>query len=115
MGSHPFAVYLVNTGRVGGPEGHPDSKKLEIEDSGAIVKGIAEETIAWERDPDFGYEVASVVPGIEDVELLQPRRLYARSGRSDEYERLVATLKRERAEFLASYPGLRSQILAAVS
>jgi phosphoenolpyruvate carboxykinase (ATP) len=115
MGSHPFAVYLVNTGRVGGPEGHPDSKKLEIEDSGAIVKGIAEETIAWERDPDFGYEVASVVPGIEDVELLQPRRLYARSGRSDEYERLVATLKRERAEFLASYPGLRAEILAAVS
>jgi phosphoenolpyruvate carboxykinase (ATP) len=115
MGTHPFAVYLVNTGRVGGPEGHADSKKLQIEHSGAIVKAIAEETISWERDPDFGYEVASVVPGIDDVELLQPRRLYERTGRTDEYARLVATLKRERVEFLASYPGLRAELLAAVS
>jgi phosphoenolpyruvate carboxykinase (ATP) len=115
MGTHSFAVYLVNTGRVGGPEGHPDSKKLQIEHSGAIVKAIAEESIAWEHDPDFGYEVAASVPGIDDLELLQPRRLYERTGRGDEYGRLVATLKRERAEFLASYPGLRSECVAAVS
>jgi hypothetical protein len=55
------------------------------------------------------------VPGVEDVELLQPRILYERTGRADEYARVVATLKRERAEFLASYPGLRSEILAAVA
>jgi phosphoenolpyruvate carboxykinase (ATP) len=100
---------------VGGPSEDPRSKKLEIEHSGAIVKAIAEESITWERDPDFGYEVASAVPGIEDLELLQPRRLYERTGRTDEYARLVATLKRERAEFLASYPGLRDELLAAVS
>ena len=55
------------------------------------------------------------VPGIDDIELLQPRRLYERTGRADDYGRLVATLKQERAEFLASYPGLRAEILAAVS
>jgi len=115
MGTHPFAVYLVNTGRVGGADGDANSKKLQIEHSGAIVKAIAEETIPWERDPDFGYDVATAVPGIDDLELLQPRLLYERTGRSDEYARIVERLRRERMEFLASYPGLRPEILAAVS
>jgi phosphoenolpyruvate carboxykinase (ATP) len=115
MGTHPFDVYLVNTGRVGGSDEDLQSKKLEIEHSGAIVKAIAEGTISWERDPDFGYDVASVVPGIDDPELLQPRLLYERTGRADEYRAWVERLKRERAEFLAGFPGLRAEILAAVS
>jgi phosphoenolpyruvate carboxykinase (ATP) len=114
MGTHPFDVYLVNTGRVGGPEDDPRSKKLEIEHSGAIVKAIAEESIRWERDPDFGYQVAIEVPGIEDPELLRPLLLYERTGRADEYRRWVERLKQERAEFLAGFPGLRPEILAAV-
>ena len=115
MGTHPFDVYLVNTGRVGGSDDDSRSKKLEIEHSGAIVEAIAEETIAWERDPDFGYDVATAVPGIEDPELLQPRLLYERTGRADEYRVWVARLKRERTEFLAGFPGLRAEILTAVS
>jgi phosphoenolpyruvate carboxykinase (ATP) len=115
MGAHPFDVYLVNTGRVGGSDDHPGSKKLEIEHSGAIVEAIAEGTITWERDPDFGYDVATAVPGIDDPELLRPRLLYERTGRADEYRAWVERLKRERAEFLAGFRGLRAEILAAVS
>ncbi|HET9497140.1 MAG TPA: phosphoenolpyruvate carboxykinase [Candidatus Limnocylindria bacterium] len=115
MGTHPFDVYLVNTGRVGGSDEDPRSKKLQIEDSGAIVKAIAEGTIPWERDPDFGYEVATSVPGIEDVELLQPRLLYERTGRSDDYRAWVERLKRERMEFLSSFPGLRPEIIEAIA
>jgi phosphoenolpyruvate carboxykinase (ATP) len=115
MGSHPFDVYLVNTGRVGGSDDDPRSKKLQIEDSGAIVKAIAEGTITWERDPDFGYDVATAVPGIDDPELLQPRLLYDRTDRADEYHAWVERLKRERAEFLASFRGLRPEIPAAVA
>jgi phosphoenolpyruvate carboxykinase (ATP) len=115
MGTHPFDVYLVNTGRVGGSENDPRSKKLEIEHSGAIVKAIAEETIRWEPDPDFGYEVATEVPGIDDPELLRPRLLYERTGRADEYNGWVERLKLERTEFLAGFPGLRAEILSAVS
>jgi phosphoenolpyruvate carboxykinase (ATP) len=115
MGTHPFAVYLVNTGRVGGSEEDPRSKKLQIEHSGAIVEAIAEDTVRWERDPDFGYEIASQVPGIDDLELLQPRLLYERTGRADEYRQWVERLKRERTEFLAGFPGLRPEILAAVA
>ena len=48
---HPLEVYLLNTGRVGGPEDDERSKKVRIKHSSAIVKGIAEGTIEWERDP----------------------------------------------------------------
>src|SRR6184192_2468608 len=82
LDEHPLEVYLLNTGRVGGPEEDERSKKVRIKHSSAIVKGIAEGTIEWERDPDFRYLVASSVPGIgdADLDLLQPQRLYEATG-----------------------------------
>jgi phosphoenolpyruvate carboxykinase (ATP) len=112
--SRPFEVYLMNTGRVGGAEGSPNSKKLTIEHSSAIVEAIAEGTITWSPDADFGYDVAQAVPGIDDIEVLQPRRLYERTGRGDEYRALVQRLKQERVAELQKYPGLEAEILAAV-
>jgi len=114
MGSSDFEVFLLNTGRVGGVEGSAESKKIDIEDSSAIVKAIAEGTISWERDSDFGYEVASALPGITDPEKLQPQRLYERTGRMDEYRRWVERFKRDRLAYLESYRGLRSELLDAV-
>jgi len=111
---HPLEVYLLNTGRVGGPEDDERSKKVRIKHSSAIVKGIAEGTIEWERDPDFGYFVAAAVPGVEDVEVLQPQKLYDRTGRADEYRAMVERLKAERAEFLDDFPSLSDEIVAAV-
>jgi phosphoenolpyruvate carboxykinase (ATP) len=111
---HPLEVYLLNTGRVGGPEDDERSKKVRIKHSSAIVKGIAEGTIEWQRDPDFGYFVAAAVPGIDDVEVLQPQKLYERTGRADEYRAMVARLKAERAEFLDDFPSLSDEIVAAV-
>jgi phosphoenolpyruvate carboxykinase (ATP) len=110
----PLEVYLLNTGRVGGPEDDERSKKVRIKHSSAIVKGIAEGTIEWERDPDFGYLVAAAVPGIEDEEVLQPRKLYERTDRADEYQAQVERLKTERAEFLSTFPSLSDEIVAAV-
>jgi phosphoenolpyruvate carboxykinase (ATP) len=112
--SRPFEVYLMNTGRVGGGDGSPNSKMLTIEHSSAIVKAIAEGTITWTADADFGYDVAQAVPGIDDIEVLQPRRLYERTGRGDEYRALVQRLKRERVAELQKYPGLETEILTAV-
>jgi phosphoenolpyruvate carboxykinase (ATP) len=114
MGSCDFDVFLLNTGRVGGVDGDARSKKVAIEHSGAIVKAIAERTIEWERDPDFGYLVASVLPGVDDLELLQPRLLYERTGRGDQYANWVTRLKQERIEFLGQYTGLSAEILAAI-
>jgi phosphoenolpyruvate carboxykinase (ATP) len=112
---HPLEVYLMNTGRVGGPDEDERSKKVRIKHSSAIVKGIAEGTIEWETDPDFHYLVAASVPGIDDGEVLQPRKLYERTGRMDEYRAHVQRLKAERTEFLDGYPSLSAEIVAAVS
>ena len=111
---HPLEVYLMNTGRVGGPEEDERSKKVKIKHSSAIVKGIADGTIEWERDPDFGYLVAASVPGIDDEEVLQPRTLYERTGRADEYRTHVERLKADRAEFLGEFNSLSAEIVAAV-
>lgn len=46
--------------------------------------------------------------------MLQPRRLYERQGRLDEYESLVARFKAERMEFLRDFPSLSGEIVAAV-
>jgi phosphoenolpyruvate carboxykinase (ATP) len=112
---HPLEVYVMNTGRVGGPETDERSRKVRIKHSSAIVKGIAEGTIEWERDPDFGYLIASGVRGIDEPEVLQPKRLYEQQSRADEYAGLVERFKAERAEFLRGFPSLSDEIVAAVS
>jgi phosphoenolpyruvate carboxykinase (ATP) len=71
-----------------------------IPHSSAIVKGIAEGTIEWEADPDFGYRVARRIPGIDDadIDILQPRRLYAAQGREAEYADRVSAQGRAAAQ-----------------
>jgi phosphoenolpyruvate carboxykinase (ATP) len=116
MAEHELEVYLLNTGRVGGPEDDDRSEKVRIPHSSAIVKAIAEESIDWDEDPDFGYLVARAVPGIDSADhgILRPRDLYASQGRGDEYERHVQRLKDERSEFLRRFPALSEQIVRAV-
>lgn len=112
----PVKVFLLNTGRVGGPDGDDRSKKVKIPHSSAIVAAIADGTIEWERDPDFGYEVAIQVPGIDadDGDLLRPRLMYERQGRLDEYVSIVDRLKSERRDFLKNFPDLEAEIVEAV-
>jgi phosphoenolpyruvate carboxykinase (ATP) len=114
LATHPIETYLLNTGRVGGTDDDDRSKKLRIPDTSACVKGIAEQTITFEEDPDFGYLIASDVPGIDDVEKLQPRRLYERQGRSDEYRSIVEQLKVDRVAHLQQFTQLSEEIIKAV-
>ena len=96
-------VYLLNTGRVGGPEADERSKKVKIRHSAAVQNGIVDGTIEWEEDPDFGYAVAKAIPGFDDDELLQPRKLYERQGRTEEYQRIVQQLEEDRAAYLTNF------------
>jgi phosphoenolpyruvate carboxykinase (ATP) len=107
-------IYFMNTGWVGGGDGDPHSKKVSIPVSSAVVKAIADGTITWEKDPDFNYEIATSVPGIDDIEFLRPRLLYERQGRGDQYRGEVARLKGERVAFLGQFPGLNDQIIDAI-
>jgi phosphoenolpyruvate carboxykinase (ATP) len=114
LASHPIETYLLNTGRVGGKDGDDRSKKLKIPHTSACVKGIAEGSISFVEDEDFGYLIAEAVSGIDDVELLQPRRLYERQGRADEYAQVVDRLKSERVARLQEFPELSDDIVKAV-
>jgi phosphoenolpyruvate carboxykinase (ATP) len=77
------------------------------------VKGIAEGSVAWTEDEDFGYLVAESVPDLDDAELLRPRRLYERHGRMQEYAELVERLKAERVARLEEFPELTPEIVKA--
>ncbi len=114
LATHPIETYLLNTGRVGGKDGDDRSKKLRIPDTSACVKGIAEGTIVFEEDPDFGYLVAGSVPGLDDIEKLQPRRLYERQGRADGYASIVEGLKSDRVAHLQQFTQLSEDIIKAV-
>ena len=107
-------VYVMSTGRVGGGPEDDRSKKVTIPHSSAVVAGIVSGTIEWETDPDFGYEIATSIPDFDDPELLQPRKLYERQGRLDEYQRFVAGLITARREYLAGFPGLDQSIVDAI-
>jgi phosphoenolpyruvate carboxykinase (ATP) len=115
LDTHPIEVYLMNTGRIGGRPDDDRSMKVKIPHSSAVVKSIAEQSIKWTDDADFGYEVAEEVPGIDELDLLHPRRLYERQARMDEYYALVDRFKRERTETLTKYTDLSEEIIRAVS
>jgi len=114
MKGSPMDVYLMNTGRIGGHDKDERSKKVRIQQSSAVVKAIAEGTIKWERDPDFGYLVASEVPGVDDADYLRPKAMYERQGRGDEYAQLVAKYNNDRREYLRKWKGLSDEIVAAI-
>ena len=115
--SHPLEVFLLNTGRVGGGDGDERSKKVKIPHSSAIVKAIAEGTITWEEDPDFGYLVATNLPDFpeEDADILQPKKLYEAQGRAGDYRKWVERLRAERKQFLAKFPEVDPSVVAAVA
>ena len=114
LATHPIETYLLNTGRVGGGDQDDRSKKVKIPHTSACVKGIAERSITWTGDEEFGYQVAEAVPDFDDVELLQPRRIYERQGRQQEYRDIVDRLKAERVAHLEGFPELTSEIVKAV-
>jgi phosphoenolpyruvate carboxykinase (ATP) len=114
MKSSPMDVYLMNTGSIGGDGKADGSKKVKIQHSSAVVKAIAEGTIKWEKDPDFGYLVATEVPDIDDADYLQPKKMYERQGRLDEYNELVAKYNNDRREYLRKWKGLDEEIVNAI-
>lgn len=111
---YDFGVYVLNTGSVGGADDPDGGKGIEIEHSSAIVKAIAEQTISWTPDPDFGYWTAESVPGIDDDEILSPRLRYSVQGREEAYSARITELKRERSEYLAGHDGLAEEVRAAL-
>ena len=57
------------------------------------------------------------MPGIDadEIDILQPRRLYEATGRADEYAQRVAKLKAERSAHLRQFDSLSREIVDSVS
>ncbi len=106
---HPdMQAYILNTGSIGARAGSP-GEKISIRTSTEIMKQIARESISWEKDPDWGYEVAREVPGV-DLTRYDPRGHYS----LEEYAALVQKLRAEREAWLAQFPGLDPAIARAI-
>jgi len=108
--------FMMNTGWVGGDEADEKAGralKVKIRHSSAILQALADGTIAWVEDPDFGYQVATAIEGVP-AEILQPRKLYEAQGRLAEYQEIAQRLREERRAYLAGFPGIAPEIVAAV-
>jgi phosphoenolpyruvate carboxykinase (ATP) len=108
--------FMMNTGWVGGDD--VDEKagralKVKIRHSSAILQALADGTIQWVPDEDFGYEVAARIEGVPD-EILQPKKLYAAQDRLAEYQEWVTRLRAERRSYLEGFAGIDPAIVQAV-
>ncbi len=101
-------AYILNTGSVGASDGFP-GEKITIRVSTEIMKQIAKDGVAWQRDPDWGYEVPVEVPGL-DLRKYTPGSYYEPA----KYRELVGRLRQEREAWLARFPGLDPVIPRAI-
>ena len=94
LAAHRPEIYVLNTGRVGGPPEHAGSRDVEPRHSAAIVAALLAGTAEWEHEASLGCDVAVRLPGFDprDDDLLRPRALYRRQGRADEYAALAHRL-----------------------
>jgi len=108
-------IYAIKQGCVGGPGDRPGCFSIEVRLVEAVLAAAVAGSAAWERDPDFGYDVPGAVPGLEsdDARALLPRLLYADYDRVYEHASLVAAKKRERSALADSISGLDPAIADA--
>lgn len=71
-------------------------------------------TVSWKEDPQFGYEIAEHVPGVEDEDLLRSERLYAKQGRVTEYAAIAEQIHKDRIEYINQLDGLYDKIKKAI-
>lgn len=97
--------FLLNTGKIGGKSG----EKIKVIDSVEIVKQIARGGISWQEDPDWHYQVAAKIEGI-DMTRFDPFRFYTKV----QYKKLTNVLKKERKDWLSQFPNLYPEITKAI-
>jgi ATP-dependent phosphoenolpyruvate carboxykinase len=89
--------FLLKSGRVGGAEGEAGSREISESLVTTVIDAALRGEVQWEEDPDFGYEVAAAVPGVEppDDGLLLPRLLYTRADRVYEHAEIVPRVQEQ--------------------
>ena len=109
-------LYALKHGWVAGPEDRPGAVAVSAELVAVLLDAAERDQISWEVDPDFGYEVAARVPGVNGPEALAltPRLLYTAVGRVYEHAALVPAIRMERRSVLEAIEGLDPTIVGAL-
>ncbi|VTT85766.1 Phosphoenolpyruvate carboxykinase [ATP] [Halorubrum sp. DM2] len=94
--------YVINTGVVG----TDDPVDVGVEETVAILEGIARGTVKWTRDDDLDLTVPASVPGV-DVDR------FAVADRVDGFADAQAALRADRREYLARFGTLDEEIVDA--
>jgi len=93
-------VLLMNTGCIGGREDSPNSIKITIGNSSALIEALLTDQIDWCQDQDFGYEIAgNVIEGCSEF-ITNPLLFYQSTKRLNEYKKTISQLKRSRDRYL---------------
>ncbi|MEA4882585.1 MAG: phosphoenolpyruvate carboxykinase (ATP) [Clostridia bacterium] len=110
LDKHGSAVYLVNTGWIGGPYGV--GKRISLRHTRAMVSAALDgslDSAAYSRDPIFNVLVPASCPGVPQ-ETLNQRGLWADSAA---YDRAAQDLAHRFAKNFASFQGMHAEIGSA--
>jgi phosphoenolpyruvate carboxykinase (ATP) len=89
---HGATCWLVNTGWTGGAYG--EGKRMPIKATRALLKAALDgslNTVAFRKDPNFGFEVPVAVPGV-DKHLLDPRTTWTNANAYDAQARKIVNM-----------------------
>jgi phosphoenolpyruvate carboxykinase (ATP) len=111
MRKHNVRAWLVNTGWGGGP--HGVGKRISLKDTRAIIDAIHTGALAkakTERDPIFGFDIVTEVPGVGS-DILRPRDGWADKAAYDAMAKKLATLFKK--NFATHAAGASTEVDAA--
>ncbi len=108
-------IYLLKHGFVAGPQGADGCFTVDGSLLSTVLKADVAGAVRWERDPDFGYEVAAMVPGVEApaADALLPRLLYGHHDRVYEHAEHVAETRERWHVGLTGRGQAPAEVLAA--
>lgn len=108
-------LLMLKRGLVAGPPGTEGAIAVGAESCERLLDAALEGSVEWERDPDFGYEVAGEAEGLdrELARALCPRLTYADHDRVYEHAELVVDVKRERHTRVSRLQGAPDAVLEA--
>jgi phosphoenolpyruvate carboxykinase (ATP) len=102
MRKHNARVWLVNTGWAGG--GYGVGKRISLKNTRAIIDAIHSGALAnakTERDPVFGFDIVTEVPGVPS-EILRPREAWADKSAYEATAKKLASLFNKNFETYAA-------------
>jgi phosphoenolpyruvate carboxykinase (ATP) len=100
--------YLLDTGSFGQKQ-NTKGMKISVYNSARLLADAARGVIVWEKDPDWGYEVAAGA-GDVDLGIFDPSLYYEEA----EFKKLTEELKEERRAWLHKFEGLDKEIVEAI-